>query len=261
MLLTVRHMLSAILLALIVVGAASAQSQPPPPSVKEAGHPPQSKTKGSQQDTAPDQHGTEQPPPIVQVGSPSKSDQKSEHVTEQHDSHPMPDWWLIGVTFLLVVATGGLVYYARDTARRQLRAYVYVDSILVGTPLKDANVTVRIKNYGQTPAYNFSCEAVISYQTPAEPFIQHKLPHLFREKADIPPNTVFIGRPFMENSFSDETIATIDADKSAFYLSGVIRYYTFFNKERRTEFRYRYRPKRTPDQAEWEATPEGNQST
>src|SRR5438552_10833727 len=94
--------------------------------------------------------------PIVKVVAPtSESNQKPAQVTEQHDNHPTPDWWLIGVTFLLVIATGELVYYARDTARRQLRAYISVHrSDIAGIDGGQTPVaTLLIKNYGQTPAY------------------------------------------------------------------------------------------------------------
>ena len=66
---------------------------------------------------------------------------------------------LVYYTKKLWASTGDLVAGAKDTAERQLRAYVAIETVSInevfagGTPYAE----VRIKNFGQTPAYELSC--------------------------------------------------------------------------------------------------------
>lgn len=78
-------------------------------------------------------------------------------------------WWawaggVLGAASLAaVLAALGLAYHAnhiaRDTARRQLRAYIGVDSATImpfkpiGGESANRRVAISIKNFGQTPAY------------------------------------------------------------------------------------------------------------
>jgi hypothetical protein len=67
-----------------------------------------------------------------------------------------PGEWLVGIfTGMLWLATVGLVRGAEDTAKRQLRPYVYVDKAAVVLEGDRLNAVIDVKNSGQTPAYNF----------------------------------------------------------------------------------------------------------
>jgi|CXWL01.1.fsa_nt_gi hypothetical protein len=99
----------------------------------------------------------------VKIAPPTESDQKPKQVPEQDDNHPTPDWWLIGITGLLTIATSGLVYYARDTARRQLRAYVGCQNIsIVARPIRGQ---FAIKNFGQTMAKEVEIRLATAVET------------------------------------------------------------------------------------------------
>src|SRR5258706_6905725 len=63
-------------------------------------------------------------------------------------------------TAFLWGATRQLVKGADDTAKRQLRAYVFVDSVNVANVVEGSGPPesrVIIKNFGQTPAYQVTC--------------------------------------------------------------------------------------------------------
>ncbi|MCY0149772.1 hypothetical protein OEG84_19180 [Hoeflea sp. G2-23] len=76
-------------------------------------------------------------------------------------------WWQLGLATagtILVFGSLGAAFWAnwiaRDTAKRQLRAYVAVPGGVL-SPVKDSKTKlrydIRIENTGQTPAYNVSC--------------------------------------------------------------------------------------------------------
>jgi hypothetical protein len=71
-------------------------------------------------------------------------------------------FWLAGFTAVLAfstiglwIATGLALRHARETAQRQLRAYVHVAdaTILHANDEWSPNIRIKLKNYGQTPAY------------------------------------------------------------------------------------------------------------
>lgn len=101
-------------------------------------------------------------------------DENAKDVAAQEEEHYRDDarreWWLIGVTVALAFFTGGLWIYTaflwgstrsavrdgKDTAERQMRAYLFIDACQVDGfddqgPFK---MTFRIQNFGKTPAKN-----------------------------------------------------------------------------------------------------------
>jgi hypothetical protein len=79
-----------------------------------------------------------------------------------HESPKLTDELLAAFTGLLVLVTAGLIGVGffqwretRDTAKRQLRAYVCVKGAeIILDPRNAPKVTVPITNFGKTPAYN-----------------------------------------------------------------------------------------------------------
>jgi len=88
-------------------------------------------------------------------------------------------FWLTFFTAILGIATVWLAIYtthlalgAKDTASRQLRAYICDVSGLA--TLVDGMVVINLKNSGQTPAYNVEvyCDPPVIAQQNARPFDQ-----------------------------------------------------------------------------------------
>ncbi|MCU1340305.1 MAG: hypothetical protein JWO19_5886, partial [Bryobacterales bacterium] len=78
--------------------------------------------------------------------------------------------WLVIVTTVLCIATIASVvalivtdHTLKDTARRQLRAYIYVDHGSFGPARADALIgpTITIRSAGATPAYKLRLAATI----------------------------------------------------------------------------------------------------
>jgi hypothetical protein len=160
----------AVILCALFAGVAQARSKHPTPSNwKNESRIPQTQTEHGQQPSAADQRGTEQSPVIVKIiGAEPKAQNAASGNPNNGKEKPPTDWWGIGVaggTLVVLVLQliafvvqasrlGQTISVMKDTAERQLRAYVF--PIKVGVKLYIGNVPeyrVIIKNSGQTPAY------------------------------------------------------------------------------------------------------------
>jgi hypothetical protein len=141
---------------------------------------------------------------------------------------------LAGYTKKLWGSTGDLVTDAKDTAERQLRAYVWTEI----TGKKDTPVgcivEIRLKNSGKTPAYNVRCWA--KGAAGGDEFAFEKAP------ADIP-RPWFVIHPTTEHTLGVEfdvptdAIGMIDKGKRI-YVWGEVRYDDAFKKTlHKTQFR------------------------
>jgi hypothetical protein len=109
-------------------------------------------------------------PRAIQAQDAPGQDRIGPNPKEESEWYARPDWWIAGATGALFLATTGLwiftglmwgatrqlVLGAKDTAQRQLRAYVcdvrgQADLIAAG---KIIRIHLNFKNTGQTPAYN-----------------------------------------------------------------------------------------------------------
>ena len=105
--------------------------------------------------------------------------------------------WLFGATCILAVvttglwwSTGSLVEGAEETAERQLRAYLHLESVKFVTP-NDAKgrhyIHAIIKNFGQTPCYKsvLTVECDVCERKPENTIIP------LTDKAEVQPNFIF----------------------------------------------------------------------
>lgn len=150
---------------------------------------------------------------------------------------------------------------ARDTAKRQLRAYVAPDhfdfnKIEPGCPLR---LRLWIKNFGQTPAQlnNWQTETVALARQPVEgDFTLAKLP--------TPPSRATLGaQQALSTSlgkgapYTEELITEIKAGTVHVFLFGVIEYLDRFGDQQTTHFRFEL----DPSNWHWFACAEGNEAT
>jgi hypothetical protein len=149
----------------------------------------------------------------------------------------LSDWLLSAATFGLWYATWRLVKGGEQTAERQLRAYVGIESCKVTTDNwgQTFYVEVQLKNAGQTPAYNVSHRIIAGLQVRLEP-PDFAMP--FRSPGIIPvaPGMTFaaaapvaIGGP--------SGVATIGSGRIIFAW-GRVDYLDAFGKSHYLEFRF-----------------------
>jgi hypothetical protein len=144
------------------------------------------------------------------------------------------------VTIFLWLATRALVKGAENTAKRQLRAYVWVKEVFIANldgPDRP-NIQVTIKNWGQTPAYKFSCSGAIKIAPfPNADFSRDPNGDQRVAVLMIPPGgdvgfVTDIPVPL------DQIKDALKAGKSAIYAFGSIEYIDAFKKPHAANFRY-----------------------
>lgn len=157
-------------------------------------------------------------------------------------------WWAWAAGVAGIISTLGVLaalgigwhsnWIARDTAKRQLRAYVSV----VGCSLEDIDgryiLSAHLKNSGQTPAYNVR----LSGESFAASYpLDEERPHPEIEEgynATVGPGDevscvyrLWINAPM-------EALRRVKAGEMGFYIQGICEYEDAFAARRETKFRY-----------------------
>lgn len=222
-------------LALSMLSAAAAYGQTSPPGVPK---PSSARPSESTQQPA---VSTKPTPPIVEASPASKDEHKAAPVTEHETVHSTPDWWLISVTGLLVIATGVLAWYTRrlvrgaeDTARRQLRAYICLEEGRIEPHGNEGycDVIFTLKNSGQTPAYNVETWQITRIVDLAEP------PYVIRtpDKWGMVGPGAGIGCKLLHNPLTPADRSDIKLEKKTVIVWGQVTYKDAFGQERYTNF-------------------------
>jgi hypothetical protein len=128
---------------------------------------------------------------------------------------------------------------AEDTEKRQLRAYVFVaaatphDFVVSRTPYVD----VRVRNFGQTPAYEATMDLAIRLKQLVDPgsFTDPGHPS---PPAPIAPGVDVHPLPRTEEPLSNLIISDIRANRVAYFIFGIIRYKDAFQKAHWTRVRW-----------------------
>jgi len=140
------------------------------------------------------------------------------------------------------------VAISEDTARRQLRAYLTFNEIIINFPKGDWKIQVAWRNGGQTPAYH-----VLAYVDWIE--LEGPLPEDFRFTPQYPLNedgTAAVGPgeralAVSENPFSKELIQSAIEKIRNVYVWGAADYVDAFGLPRRTEIAMKVIIERTTD--------------
>lgn len=261
--------LALILLTILLVSisgsrASQTSNTPTPTSGKSKRNPPTTQPDHHSKDSETKKETPQEP--VAQTQTPN-SQTITYDTSEKTNSKTSSDWWIVGFTGLLVLVGAcqiiamlrqekwmrktvalarqsadtatATVETMKDTAERQLRAYVHV--VQASRYRDDTGVLVIrliVKNTGQTPAYqcsHFMVEGVY------DPF---PAPHEAFENAHAPLGNSPIGPGESTEFFVTATdlqpaqIAQIMASRVAIYLFGEITYRDAFRVERRiTKFR------------------------
>lgn len=122
--------------------AASASDANPPPPVQQAPAPRRAISRGGIQPS--------------QIEANSGNDQKQDVNAGGLEAKPPADYtpWLVGFTALLAGAAFWQVAITRNSAQRQLRAYIFVKATTAVVANGKTRCEAVVKNSGQTPAYS-----------------------------------------------------------------------------------------------------------
>jgi hypothetical protein len=166
----------------------------------------------------------------------------------------LPEILLVLFTGLLVVFTGtlwwatrGLVRSAEATAERQLRAYVFpeaggeIHGARGPSTTQTLELDVRVKNYGQTPAYGAVGNTWVEVDAwPLPDDFQFEGPPASGPivTSAIPPGGWISFHAGTNRPFDKEEIDAIRSGQLRIYIYGNIRYRDAFDKPRITNFCY-----------------------
>lgn len=139
------------------------------------------------------------------------------------------------------VFTGWQAWIAKDTAERQLRAYIAStpDWIYEFSETIPVQIRYTLSNHGQTPAYKFAHAAVVEIMPyPLPP--KHPLPlmpTLIESTRTLHPNSIVYGLVPATRTFSKSDInKAIANDGIRIYVLGLIEYKDAFGTVRQTRF-------------------------
>lgn len=162
-------------------------------------------------------------------------------------------------TGILAIFTIGLVVVGwfqfaaiRNTAKRQLRAYVFPEIIDIDNveepspnhaPEGPPSITIKTKNSGQTPAYDVTWTGYMSireYPLGPDGLPLPRRPSEHISKMHIPPGGIVYQTRQMNRPLTAAETFDLRKCKLALYIHGKIAYRDAFNKSRITRYRFFY---------------------
>lgn len=200
-----------------------------------------------------DTRGSKDSPVAVEViALPDASESEKREQAEERRARADSDRMLVWLTAALVLATIGLwiatlllwratrrlVMDARENAERQMRAYVGVESSSIalsqGSP---AVASVVFKNYGKTPAYEFTIQSGIEMAPSFE-----ELPPPAPEPPGGPRGVLSPGATVVLSRsgttlIGAEHVAALQTEKRAIFVYGEVSYVDAFKKRRFLAYR------------------------
>jgi hypothetical protein len=239
---------------LLTTGVALAQSQQPSPRSGESSQPPQAQSDGNQRQAPADTRGTEENPFVVR-----RVTSKEEAATDatDHQQKATTERWniIIGCAAVSGAFLQAFIFFVMlSTSRRQLRAYVFVETKEDDQPLingargsgdeKGTIIPLHIVNRGQTPAYRV--HFWITTNVLADPFPFKGSPTPTRKPSftyiDLGPNQPIPIFGIMDRAWTQAEMAMLLGQKGQIYVWGTVFYRDAFTRYpwcrwRRTEFR------------------------
>lgn len=182
-----------------------------------------------------------QTPPTSPVSNPPEGNSKTER--EPARDRDWPTILTAGLLFAtLALAFFGLcqVVIMRRTARRQLRAYVFITTAEIGDIEDPQHVraSVSIKNSGQTPAYDLINRGAITFR---EARLEGDLWPEDRDaslsKSALGPGEV-LGKYFGARPLTAQERAAVRSGSHAVYVYGEILYKDAFGQRRYSRYRF-----------------------
>ena len=146
---------------------------------------------------------------------------------------------------------------------RELRAYVFTTDLNVeefGSDTKRVEISINVKNSGQTPAHNLEILTRFQFSRMPNPVIQDQFTERSpsQSRGCLPPGGETCVLGVFPNPFTNAQYTQIENGEMAIFVSGRINYVDVFGKAQCTRFRYVSEPLVAPRQIRMVVTPEGN---
>lgn len=260
-----------LILALALIGFSFQQPSPSKLPNQGVSGPPHQEAPSTKQQTNNQQKDSEKPVSINDQGDASYTNtEPKRHYAEEQEKRSK-GWGIgdkiaaivAGIGFFQFMALCATYFIMRNTAIRQLRAYVFINGIIIGNisgvppsnairqtpipfgpwvfqPEKGPVVMISLKNSGQTPAYEVTYRATLGYREyplGEKPLVPAPLPP-FSSKSTMPPGAI-AGHEFeFPAPLDDARIDALKKGTAAIYVFGKIFYRDAFKKKRFSNFRF-----------------------
>jgi hypothetical protein len=225
------------------------QSQGPLPRGGEVERNPPQYVGQSDQQNANASHGASQKTSVVEGRDAIDGKEETPESERENYTQPPRDWWIIGLTGGLVFASFLLFFVGlwqakitRDTARKQLRAYLNIgEATIINFDTQRPIVQVMVKNFGQTPAYQVKILQQVNAQFPAN----RPLPVLDPKDEEwhgvLAPGAHFVVMwPLDDPPIPDDRKQMIRRGVGAIYAHGRVTYEDAFGTEQWLIFKLEY---------------------
>jgi hypothetical protein len=159
------------------------------------------------------------------------------------------EWWLIWVAvvqaialFLTILAIMRQTRILKDTAQRQLRAYVCVSSVLLKFPKPNVpEIQVCLKNSGQTPAYNVRGWIHMWIEEYPLRIVLPQPPADFQKSRQVMgPDCACTFVNVKDPPISVQSLPLLGTTKGTIFGYGEVQYKDAFDIERYTKYRFIY---------------------
>jgi hypothetical protein len=161
-------------------------------------------------------------------------------------------------TFFLWSATRDLVDDAKHNAERQLRAYVFIESVEMITVGRIVRAVLSIKNFGQTPAYDLIVYIGMSSRGASDVFVPPRPDDIELDKLPVGPGmSISTSNQFEVPADNNDLLPALDHGQAVVYVYGRVDYVDAFKVPRYLIFRQRA-AKLSNGSWQAKATPEGN---
>lgn len=262
-----KKLIGLFIIILLFAIAVNAQSQRPSPSVRILSNQEKPESDKHKNDSPQNQRGTDQWPLFIKmVPSPNAKDEAAQAKKDKEEQMAanrraeITTYFIAGATTIQAIALIITIIVMIWVAIRQLRAYVFVDTIdmfniippppkieippgaWVYQPNSGPLAFIVIKNSGNTPAHGVLNWGEIYFKefplTSDLPYGDRNAPGLIKTKFDMPPGGKTSKAIRIAQPLSDNEVAQLRSGTHAIYVYGDIIYKDVFYRKRSTSFRF-----------------------
>ena len=225
---------------------------------------PQVQSQKSQQTTFQEKRGTHQSPLVIEILPAKDADEKTRHERESENKKVFNDTIMAGATVALAVitsflaiftwklwrATGKLVESGENTARTELRAYVKMFHLAPGLEVERPSglftMTVKIKNFGRTPAK--VTDILLRPRILANGELLPEIPDYSRAREQKSLHAFLVTEEdFIYNnpeafSMGEQNVPDVDNGTKKLYVFGYVDYIDAFEQRHRAGYAMVYKP-------------------
>jgi hypothetical protein len=214
---------------------------------------PNQKSISPQKDPKADNNNPNKPIPIQDIEKPKDSSNKSNRNYAGRQDEQANRGWSAGDYIAVIVAVVGFLQFIalfftffvmRDSEKRQLRAYVFPDRIILENAVGSIppKLVMIVKNCGQTPALEMTCQSDVIFGAYPPININFSVgPASSPESCGaLGPGVVITHDHPLASPMSSEQLAGIRSETVAIYFYGYMSYRDVFKKWHRTNFRVYY---------------------